>query len=141
MGRSRIPLYLKFAQILRQEIRSLTYTPGSILPGELILASRYKVSPETVRKALGLLESEGMLVTKRGRGRIIQEIPPLETVALRHGDQVAARLPTEDERTELGIPEGVPVLAVAHADGAEDVYDSNRVRIAERPLPEQRAHS
>ncbi|MGV8831143.1 MAG: FadR/GntR family transcriptional regulator [Devosia sp.] len=47
--------------------------PGSSLPSEAALASRYTVSRLTVREAVKLLEGRGMLEIARGRKAVVRE--------------------------------------------------------------------
>lgn len=49
------------------------------------------------------------------------------------GDVVSARMPTDEERERLGLPEGVPLLAVRRADGQEEIYDANGTRLQVLP--------
>jgi hypothetical protein len=60
----------------------------------------------------------------------VVQVPPEEhTVTLTAGDVVTARLPDEQEQKALGLPLGVWVLAVAHADDSEELHDANRTRL------------
>lgn len=129
-GGNRMPLYVQLAQQLRQSIRSGDFVTGDILPGELVLASRYEVSPDTVRRAVRLLREEQVVVVQRGKGNVVQELPPVVIVTARRGDAIIARLPDEIERQQLGLPEGVPVLAIRRAaSGEEELYDGNRTQV------------
>ena len=49
------------------------FRPGDRLPSENVLAERYNVSRQTVRKALEGLEREGYLYAKHGSGRFVSE--------------------------------------------------------------------
>ena len=51
------------------------FEPGSKLPSEVHMAERLGVSRETWRKALGLLRSDGLLVSKHGSGTYLLERP------------------------------------------------------------------
>lgn len=125
-----MPLYVQLAQIIRQEIRTGQYSAGDILPGELALASRYGVSPDTVRRAVRVLREERAVVVQRGIGNVVQEVQPEQIVILDRGDNVTARLPTTAERERLGLAEGVPVLVVYRSyNGEEQLYDANRTRL------------
>jgi GntR family transcriptional regulator len=61
------PLYFRLQQVLRAEIESLTYPPGSRLPAERLLGQRYGVSRITVRQALDGLRRAGLIQRNRGR--------------------------------------------------------------------------
>jgi DNA-binding GntR family transcriptional regulator len=58
-------------------IREQALTPGSKLPTESNLAGELYVSRTTIRNALHLLEQEGKIEGKPGRGRIPRQ-PHLE---------------------------------------------------------------
>lgn len=69
--------YRQVARILREEIKSGVYAPGSVLPAEPELAARLGVTRGVVNKALGVLRSEGLVRPKRGRGTTVNPIPGL----------------------------------------------------------------
>lgn len=51
------------------------FLPGHKLPSELQMAQRLGVSRETWRKALGLLRSDGLIVSRHGSGTYLLERP------------------------------------------------------------------
>lgn len=63
--------YIKIAQDICNKIISGEYPENSILKGRSILASFYKVSPETIRKSVNLLARENIVLIKRGVGIFI----------------------------------------------------------------------
>lgn len=60
-------LYETIAADLRRRIRTGELAPGSRLPGEDDLGATYGAARGTVRQALGLLRSEGLVRTFQGR--------------------------------------------------------------------------
>lgn len=69
-----VPLYHQLAQVLRWKIATDEYPVGGILPSEAKLVEQYEVSRVTVRQAVGVLVSEGLVVRSSGRGtRIIDK--------------------------------------------------------------------
>ena len=68
------PLYLKFAVTIKDAVRSGWLENGNILPGERDLSQLTGVSRITVRKALQLLEDEGVVTRSRGYGTQINNI-------------------------------------------------------------------
>lgn len=60
-------------EILRERIRSQVYKSGDRLPAESDLAKEFDVSRATVRSALALLESEGLILRKQGVGTYINK--------------------------------------------------------------------
>ena len=68
------PLYLKFAETVKNAVRSGVLEHGNILPGERDLSQLTGVSRITVRKAMQALESEGVVTRARGYGTQINNI-------------------------------------------------------------------
>ncbi|MER6950434.1 GntR family transcriptional regulator [Nonomuraea sp. NPDC000554] len=60
------------ADALRQEIATGQLTIGTVLPGENVLAQERNVGRITVRRALALLEAEGIVEKRAGRGRVVK---------------------------------------------------------------------
>jgi GntR family transcriptional regulator len=58
---SHLPLHAQIEQVLRRLIRRPEYRNGKILPGEVEMATKLKVSRNTLRAAMTRLESEGLL--------------------------------------------------------------------------------
>lgn len=61
-------LYRQIALRLRDEIAAGLYEPSGRLPAESEIGSRFAVSRVTVRLALDLLETEGLIVRHKGKG-------------------------------------------------------------------------
>lgn len=70
---SNVPLYHQLAAMLRTQIHSKVYAPGAKLPTERDLMEIFDVSRNTVRLAVGQLETEGLVKRDQGRGTFIQE--------------------------------------------------------------------
>lgn len=68
------PLYLKFAETVKNAVRSGVLAHGNILPGERDLSQLTGVSRITVRKAMQTLEEEGVVTRARGYGTQINNI-------------------------------------------------------------------
>jgi len=75
-----LPIYIRVADDLRSKLGTEGFEIGSYLPGEHEIATQYKLSRGTIRRALGILETEKLLSRQPGRGTLI--LPP---VALEHG--------------------------------------------------------
>lgn len=67
------PLYLQVRDVLAERIASREWTSSSAVPNEMILAREMGVSPGTMRKALELLESEGLVTRRQGRGTFVND--------------------------------------------------------------------
>ncbi|MBQ7363655.1 MAG: GntR family transcriptional regulator [Clostridia bacterium] len=66
-----IPLSQQIVDRLRRDVISGVYPPGSLFPTVRQLAFSASVNPNTMQKALLMLEEEGLLVTLGTQGRIV----------------------------------------------------------------------
>ena len=66
--RSRAPSYRQLAGKLRAAIESGEIAPGEPLPSLSYLVQETGLAGNTVRKAIGVLADEGLVVTVQGRG-------------------------------------------------------------------------
>ncbi|MER7012057.1 GntR family transcriptional regulator [Saccharopolyspora sp. NPDC000359] len=69
--------YKEVAAELRQAIEGGEYPPDSTLPKQKELAERYDVNLGTVRKAIAVLEAEGLVTPVRRRGTVVRSRPPM----------------------------------------------------------------
>jgi len=67
----KIPAYVAIYNILYSDIVNGVYEDGSRLPSETALAKRYKVSRNTIRLALAILNEDGLIQKSQGRGTIV----------------------------------------------------------------------
>lgn len=65
------PLYQQIKALLLQSLEQGEWNAGEMIPSEVDLAGRYKVSQGTVRKAIDELTSENLLVRRQGRGTFV----------------------------------------------------------------------
>lgn len=70
---SSIPLYAQLVGIIKRHISSGALAVGELLPSETELCRALDVSRSTVRQAIGELESEGLVVRKRGKGTFVAD--------------------------------------------------------------------
>jgi GntR family transcriptional regulator len=75
--RDRRPLPLQLYERLRQEIAGGEHRSGARLPGEVELAARFGVSRVTVREALRMLQQDGLVAARHGRGHYVRESCPI----------------------------------------------------------------
>lgn len=71
------PKHQVIADDLRGLIDSGELAPGDRLPAEKELAARYSVARETVRKALAVLQAEGLTTVRKGAGVRVREFQPI----------------------------------------------------------------
>ncbi|KND56421.1 putative alkanesulfonate metabolism utilization regulator [Candidatus Burkholderia verschuerenii] len=65
------PLYRQIKSLITQGLESGEWKPGEIIPSEVELAARYKVSQGTVRKAIDELAADNLLVRRQGKGTFV----------------------------------------------------------------------
>ncbi|SHN23701.1 GntR family transcriptional regulator [Cryptosporangium aurantiacum] len=64
-------LYRQLADLLRADIRSGVYGPGTPIPSEAKLIASHGIGRNTVRLAMEVLRDEGLVVTRQGRGTFV----------------------------------------------------------------------
>jgi GntR family transcriptional regulator len=67
------PLYMQVRDALLERIKDGSWKPGASLPSEIDLYRQLGVSLGTLRKALGVLESEQLIVREPGRGTFVRD--------------------------------------------------------------------
>lgn len=67
------PKYQSIADSLRQEIETGVYSSKQLLPTEHLLCQRFQISRQTVRRALSVLEDEGLITRRQGSGSRLRE--------------------------------------------------------------------
>lgn len=67
------PIFLQLAEIIKGNILSGKYTINEKLPSVREFALMYSINPNTVQKALQLLEDDGLIVTDRTNGKFVAE--------------------------------------------------------------------
>ena len=65
------PLYQQIKSLITQSLQSGLWKPGELIPSEMELALRFKVSQGTVRKAIDELSAENVVVRKQGKGTFV----------------------------------------------------------------------
>ena len=67
------PIFLQLAEIIKGNIVSGKYEVNEKLPSVREFALMYSINPNTVQKALQLLEDDGLIVTDRTNGKFVAE--------------------------------------------------------------------
>lgn len=65
------PLYQQIKALITQSLQSGEWKPGELIPSEVELANRFKVSQGTVRKAIDELSAENLVVRRQGKGTFV----------------------------------------------------------------------
>ncbi|MGW3436920.1 GntR family transcriptional regulator [Streptomyces bacillaris] len=119
-GAKRQPKYQRIADELRDAIQAGQYRSGDRLPGENDLMADHGVARMTARQALGVLQSEGIVESRKGAGVFVRSFRPLR----RQGIQRLARSQWGEGRSVWSVDTEDRTLVV------------DRVRVAEQGAPE-----
>jgi len=65
------PWYVQTKTLLERALEAGEWPPGTAIPAEVALAARFGVSQGTVRKAIGALAAENLLVRRQGKGTFV----------------------------------------------------------------------
>ncbi len=65
------PLYQQIKGLITGALEAGEWKPGELIPSEIELAARYKVSQGTVRKAVDELALDNLLVRRQGKGTFV----------------------------------------------------------------------
>ena len=65
------PLYSQIKALILQSLQSGEWKSGDVIPSEMDLATRYRVSQSTVRKAIDELALENLVVRRQGKGTFV----------------------------------------------------------------------
>lgn len=126
------PLYRQLADALRDRITSGQLEPGAYLLPEGRLAHEYEVGIATVRRALAILRAEGRVETARGAPAKVRTLDDMTVVNPEPGTRITMRVPSDAERSRLGLPEGILVFALER-DGEERLLPGDST-VIEIPL-------
>ena|SRR5215831_10898547 len=68
------PMYLQIVEQIRARVAAHDWAPGKELPSIRALAAALNVSVITVKRAYLDLESEGVIVTRHGKGSFVADV-------------------------------------------------------------------
>jgi GntR family transcriptional regulator len=129
------PLYLQVRDALLEDIKEGRWKPGGHLPSEVDLYRQLGVSLGTLRKALGVLESEQIITREPGRGTFVRDHQAGGALGrfnpIRGADGAPLRGDVRGRKVKLVSPGGTERAALALAAG-EQVVRITRVRFHEQ---------
>jgi len=155
-----VAVWRQIEAALLRDIRERHYAAGERIPNETELAERFGCNRHTVRRALGVLEREGLLRVEQGRGTFVQEHAIAYTVGKRtrfsqnlsgqgrsgHIELLrASESPATPELAQaLDLAPGTPVLqllTLGHASagsGAQDAVAARAINLARHSFEAKR---
>ncbi|MGH4029839.1 GntR family transcriptional regulator [Actinomycetota bacterium Odt1-20B] len=117
------PLFRQIADALRADIGDGSLGPGERLPSEYELVERFGTTRATIRKAIALLRSEGLVVSRQGKGAFVRQRPPVRLLAT--GDNYR-------RRRDSGTANFVAEMAAQGRKGRQHILE-----VAEVPAPSE----
>lgn len=117
-------VYLQIARTIRDMIISGELPVGTQIPSGAQMKRQWGVNRLTGAMAVEEMRKAGLVVTKPGVGTFVATTPDRQLVRLYPGDQVIARMPTEEERERLCTGYLTPVLVIIRADGQVEPYNA-----------------
>ncbi|MEZ2128546.1 MULTISPECIES: GntR family transcriptional regulator [unclassified Sinorhizobium] len=151
---SSLPLYKRLKTAIEEAIRSNALKAGAILPGERVIAETLALSRVTVRKALALLEEEGLLNRRHGfKTEVGSRVEKSLSTLTSFSEDIRARglvpgclwlskhisRPSPAEMMALGIAGNANVVRmkrVRTADGVPIAVETSAVPVRFLPSPE-----
>jgi GntR family transcriptional regulator len=130
-----IPLYHQVYLILKEGIRSGTYSAGSALPIESTLCTEFGVSRITVKRAMRELVADGLVVRQRGKGTFVADDAPgparnaLDDL-LQSVQAIGAATDVQHLASEIQIP-AADVGSMLELKGDTKVLRSNQLRLSD----------
>ena len=130
-------IYTRIYNDIRQRIESGQLQPGERLETEMELRERYNVSRETIRRALSLLESDGLIVRKVSSGTFVraqktQYSPSSYHESFTEQMRKQGKRPSSQIRSIEILTELPPQIAAAlQLQPGERVYCVKRIRLAD----------
>lgn len=73
--RSRVPLYIQVASVMRRRIETGQWQPGQKISTLVQLEQEFEVARVTIRQAIDILREERLLRSQQGRGTFVAEKP------------------------------------------------------------------
>lgn len=131
-----IPLYYQLETILRRRIMAGDFSPDTPLPSEEMLGQEYNVSRITVRQALAALETDGLILRRRGKGTfVVKKASSVETPKLTGSmeDLILMGVQTSTKILSTSVvepPENIRKLM--ELEDHERVYRIEKVRSVEK---------
>ncbi len=117
------PAYLQLANILKGKIAGGLFRPGEQLPSESELRAQYKISQMTVRRAVQILQEQGVVDTSQGKGSFVKPIKiDMFSFQLSPLQQLFA-----DRKTEIKLVEADLVFPDAKTRQILSAADEDRV--------------
>lgn len=125
---SGVPVWRQLANTIRSQIERGELRPGQRLRTEPEYMDEYDLGRTTVRQAIATLRAEGVITTTRSGSRVRGKQPMAE-VRVDEQTRINTRMPTDAERRQWALPEGVPVFVVSRPNVEPEVLAGDRITL------------
>lgn len=124
--------YTAIAEAIHESVTAQQLAPGALLPSEKELVTEHAASRVTIRKALELLRSQGLVDSRQGFGWIVATGPVLQSLdTLDTLEQQLANAGISGERRVLAFHFTTAPPEVASILGDETVLEVVRLNVAD----------
>ena len=118
-GHSSSPWYTQLADVMRERIVKDAWPLGARIPTLPELSKEFGVASITVRQAIQLLKSEGLLMPEQGRGTFVRAKPPQHPrMQIATSLQRLANLYRADPPRLIPLEEGTATPRLEQGEGA-----------------------
>lgn len=135
LNRSPVPMYHQLKELVSEKIESGEWAPGHRLPTEAELSKEFGVSRITVRHAMQLLQNQGMLERKQGRGTFVAQPKVAHDLMSMYQDGLNVKQMGRLPQLELvSLERKKPPASVAsrlNLPVSEEVYDLKRLLLGD----------
>ncbi|MFC5751138.1 GntR family transcriptional regulator [Actinomadura rugatobispora] len=135
--------FRQIADHLRTLIQRGTLQPGDRVPSEARLMEHYGVARMTVRQALQVLRSEGLVVAEHGRGVFVRERPRVRRLAsdrFARGHRARGKATFIAEVEESGSKPTVDTVEVTEEEADADVAERLGLQAGARVIVRRRRY-
>jgi GntR family transcriptional regulator len=130
------PAYQQVADQLRASIYARELQPGDKMPSERELVERYGLAHGTVRQAINVLRTEGLVVSVQGRGSFVRKAPLIHRYAHTRyrRDRPAGKRPLQAEAEAQGQTQEQRFLGATSVSAPAEVASRLRIEEGEQVL-------
>jgi GntR family transcriptional regulator len=112
-----VPIYVQLRDQLSAMIGRGALSPGVQLPTMREVAVALRIDLNTVQRAYGELEREGLLTLVRGRGTFVAEAPRAPRNRKAEAEALAAKMAAQAQASGVGLGELIEALTALRGDG------------------------
>jgi GntR family transcriptional regulator len=137
---ARAPKYQRIADELRRDIRAGNPPAGERLPAETALLERFRVSLPTLRQAIGVLRSEGLVESRHGVGTFVTENRRLQRESRKRYGRARADRQLLTSHLQHEIISAGPETVPGHISDTAAFGENERVIVRRRLLHDKKTN-